>query len=79
MRSLVMISKRFLFLITILLLLAASPKIRAQAVISGLVTDEYQQPIELVTVRQGGTAIGTVSSLQGKYSIHVPVVARGVT
>lgn len=71
MRSLGMIRKRLPFLITTLILLTAGAKIQAQAVISGLVTDEYQQPIELVTVRQEGTVIGTTSSLQGKYSIHV--------
>ncbi|MBP8777439.1 MAG: carboxypeptidase-like regulatory domain-containing protein, partial [Bacteroidaceae bacterium] len=66
-----MIRKRLPFLITTLILLTAGAKIQAQAVISGLVTDEYQQPIELVTVRQEGTVIGTTSSLQGKYSTHV--------
>lgn len=71
MRSLGMIRKRLPFLITTLILLAVSAKIQAQAVISGLVTDEYQQPVELVTVRQEGTVIGTAGSLQGKYSIHV--------
>ncbi len=46
-------------------------EVQAQAKISGLITDEDHIPLEIVTVRQEGAALGTTSNLEGKYSITV--------
>ena len=42
------------------------------AVISGLVTDEEQTPLGIVSVRMEGAPVGTTTDLQGRYSITVP-------
>lgn len=60
----------------ILILLAmfgfSAPGIAAQVNIHGKVTDEKNEPLEFVTVRIGGTAIGSMSGLDGAYKIAVP-------
>lgn len=40
--------------------------------IQGLITDENNEPLEFVTVRIAGTAIGTTSGLDGKYALSAP-------
>ena len=40
--------------------------------ISGLITDENNEPLEFVNVRIAGTAIGATSGLDGKYSLSAP-------
>ena len=40
--------------------------------ISGTITDQDNDPLEFVTVRIGGKALGTTSGLDGKYSVTVP-------
>lgn len=43
----------------------------AQVNIHGLVTDRENKPIEFATVRVGGTAIGTSTGIDGRYSVSV--------
>ena len=40
--------------------------------ISGLVTDADNEPLEFVTVKVAGKAIGTTSGLDGRYTLSVP-------
>lgn len=40
--------------------------------IQGLVTDEKNEPLEFVSVRIAGTAIGATTGLDGKYTISAP-------
>lgn len=54
------------------LLTTMSPQLLAQVNIHGKVTDEKQQPMEFVTVRIGGTAIGGITGLDGGYKLSVP-------
>ncbi len=42
-----------------------------KAVVSGLVTDEDGSPLEIVNIHVEGQLVGTVSDLQGKYSLTV--------
>ncbi len=44
----------------------------ASVKIHGLITDENNEPLEFVSVRVDGTAIGATSGLDGKYSISAP-------
>ena len=43
--------------------------IKANVSIHGKILDEENQPVEFVTIRISGTAIGTTSDLNGDYSI----------
>lgn len=43
----------------------------SQVNISGRVTDRENSPIEFATVRVGGTALGTTTGLEGRYSLSV--------
>ncbi len=45
---------------------------RGPVKISGLVTDENNEPMEFVTVRVAGTAIGTTTGLDGSYKLSAP-------
>ena len=59
------IMKHF-WLLTAILLTACVPAFAQNSVkIGGTVTDDNGNPIELVTIRLEGTAIGTVSNLKG--------------
>ena len=40
--------------------------------ISGLITDENNEPLEFATIRITGTTIGTNSGLDGKYTLSAP-------
>lgn len=55
----------------ILLLLMATLQGVAQVNIHGKVTDSENKPIEFVTVRVAGTAIGTNTGLEGNYKLSV--------
>ncbi|MCH5221057.1 MAG: TonB-dependent receptor [Muribaculaceae bacterium] len=60
-------------LITYLLLLCSVCAVAKGPVkISGLITGEENEPLEFVTVRIAGTAIGTTSGLDGKYALTAP-------
>lgn len=58
----------------ILLLLAFLPLVEALSApvkVSGLVTDQENEPLEFVTVKVSGTAIGTTTGLDGRYMLTV--------
>jgi len=57
-----------LFTISLLSTLTALAAVKIQ----GLVTDENNEPLEFVSVRIGGTAIGATTGLDGKYTISAP-------
>ena len=40
--------------------------------ITGLVTDENNEPLEFASVRIDGTAIGSTTGLDGRYTISAP-------
>lgn len=56
------------FIVTVI----SSFALNAQVRISGKIIDQKDEPIEFVTVRIGGTAIGATSGLDGTYSLSVP-------
>lgn len=41
------------------------------AIISGTITDDEHQPLEIATVKVEGQLVGTISDLEGKYSVTV--------
>lgn len=63
--------KRWLFLLFLFILLPASV-LYAQKTITGTVIDEEKEPLIGVSVAIKGTTTGTVTDLDGKYSINVP-------
>lgn len=59
----------------IISLIAAAVCMTADAAsvkISGLITDQENEPLEFVSVKIAGTALGTTSGLDGRYAISVP-------
>lgn len=68
-----MIIKRYIYSFIFLLLTLVSSIGAAAAVrIRGVVTDENNEPMEFVTVRIDGTAIGTNTGLDGAYQLSTP-------
>jgi TonB-linked SusC/RagA family outer membrane protein len=61
--------KRTVFLI---LLLLVNLSLIAQQTVSGVVRDEGGQPMSGVTVYVQGTTVGTLTSVDGKYSLNIP-------
>ncbi|MDE6156800.1 MAG: TonB-dependent receptor [Muribaculaceae bacterium] len=61
-------------IIIIFLSLAVVPLLWAKGPvkISGLVTDGDNEPLEFVTIKVAGKAIGTTSGLDGRYTLSVP-------
>lgn len=59
-------------LINTVLLLFVTIMIQAQIRVSGVVTDSKEEPLIGVTVQVKGTTTGTITDLQGKFSIAVP-------
>ncbi len=62
-------------IISIIILLTSLLSIRAAAApvtLHGRITDEAGQPLEFVTVRIDGTAVGATSSLEGNYRLTFP-------
>ncbi|MDE2828426.1 MAG: carboxypeptidase-like regulatory domain-containing protein [Bacteroidota bacterium] len=65
---------RRLSLLGLLFLVVVAPSTNAQFVVRGTVTDgETNQPFPGVTVSVRGTALGTTTAADGKYSLQVPV------
>lgn len=60
----------FYIILTILTCICASAATGVR--IHGKITDADNQPVEFVTVRIGGTAIGTTSGIDGDYSLSCP-------
>ena len=63
-------------LIAIIYLLAVSAEVFAQVKIHGRVIDADDSPLEFVTVRIDGTAIGTNTGLDGTYALSAPQPAN---
>lgn len=64
--------KRIYAIIIIFVFTAVAVAQAAGVKITGLVTDENNEPLEFVSVRIGGTAIGATTGLDGKYTISAP-------
>lgn len=60
------------FAILFFAMLLTGYSVMAQVTVSGTVTDESGEPIIGVTIRVKNTTIGTISDLDGKYSLNVP-------
>lgn len=56
----------------LLLLCGLNATAKGPVKISGLITDQDNEPLEFVTVKIAGKALGTTSGLDGKYSLSVP-------
>lgn len=61
---------RFIIFVSLILICAAN--ISAAVKITGVITDEKNEPLEFATIRIKGTAIGATSGLDGKYTISAP-------
>ena len=59
------------FIISIFLIIICFPAFSQKAKISGVVTDEDGNPVELVIIQEKGTMNGTMSDEKGKYSLSV--------
>lgn len=57
---------------TIICTLLCVVTLNATVRITGLITDENNEPLEIATVRIEGTAIGTTSGLDGRYTVSAP-------
>ncbi len=57
---------------TIICTLLCVVTLNATVRITGLITDENNEPLEFATVRIDGTAIGTTSGLDGRYTVSAP-------
>lgn len=57
------------------LLLLANLSLIAQQTITGVVKDQEGQPMSGVTVVVQGTSVGTLTGVDGKYSLQVPAGA----
>lgn len=57
---------------TIICTLLCVVTLNATVRITGLITDENNEPLEFATVRIEGTAIGTTSGLDGRYTVSAP-------
>lgn len=61
-----------LFIFLLIAISMVSNKLSAQVSIHGKVSDMDNQPLEFVTVRIAGTAIGTTTDLEGSYRMSAP-------
>lgn len=62
---------RHIFLLITFLILASTGVLQAQQTVTGTVSDQKQTPLVGVTVLEQGTTNGTVTDLDGNYSITV--------
>lgn len=61
------------FILTLFSVCLCFVPVFAQAVkVEGKITDENNEPLEFVSIRVEGTALGTMSSLDGTYSMSIP-------
>src|SRR5688572_8050300 len=67
-----------LFLMAFLLAVSAS-SVYAQRAITGTVVDKDQQPVPGVNVVITGTALGSITNADGRYSIDAPSDAKSLT
>lgn len=64
--------RRPLIYIMTAVMLACGFTARASVKIRGIVTQETNEPLEFVTIRIAGTSIGTMSGLDGRYTLSAP-------
>lgn len=62
--------KKFLATYIILALSIFSTLAKGPVKLSGLVTDQNNEPLEFVTVKVQGKTLGTTSGLDGRYSLY---------
>ena len=62
-------SNRLLHIFLVFCALLSTSLAQAKVTFSGTVTDDNNQPVEFATVRIDGTALGTITSEKGTYSI----------
>lgn len=63
--------KKFLLIILLIAVSLTGASAKGPVKISGLVTDENNEPLEFVTVK-AGKALGTTTGLDGRYTLTVP-------
>lgn len=59
-------------ILTLIISLLCSHGVAAAVKITGLVTDENNEPLEFASVHIGGTAIGATTGLDGRYTLSAP-------
>ena len=64
--------KKFLATYIILALSIFSALAKGPIKLSGLITDQNNEPLEFVTVKVQGKALGTTSGLDGRYTLSIP-------
>ena len=64
--------KKYLNLLTLLLLLCTTTVLAQNITVTGTVTDASNEPLIGVNVQVKGTTIGTVTDIDGNYSLSVP-------
>ena len=60
-------SQAYRIIFTLIISAVAALSAEAAVKISGIITDENNEPLEFATIRIKGTALGTTSGLDGKY------------
>ena len=65
-------SQAYRIIFTLIISAVAALSDEAAVKISGIITDENNEPLEFATIRIKGTALGTTSGLDGKYTISAP-------
>lgn len=65
-------SQAYRIIFTLIISAVAALSAKAAVKISGIITDENNEPLEFATIRIKGTALGTTSGLDGKYTISAP-------
>lgn len=56
----------------IILIALTALRVNAAVKITGQITDENNEPLEFATIKISGTALGTTSDLDGRYTISAP-------
>ena len=56
----------------IILIALTALRVNAAVKITGQITDENNEPLEFATIKIAGTALGTTSDLDGRYTISAP-------
>jgi len=59
-------------LLLLLMFIASLSVAIAQKTVTGIVTDESKSPLPGVSIVVKGTSVGTVSDVDGKFSLSVP-------
>lgn len=78
MRQKIIFLKLQLLIVAAVLLLAPALSLAQSPVVTGQVTDSAGKGMENVSVKIKGTSIGTISGLDGSFSISVPTTAKTI-